>query len=288
MLARRLPATVLTVAALCAGVSACNPAAGDGSSASSSVAPTDAATATDPTSTLATAAPTSAGPTASATATRATTSSGDVILSGVVLPNRTRTSGAGNTAVTQTTIHRTICLTGYTSTIRPPSSYTTALKIQQLDSGYAFHADEATTDYEEDHLIPLELGGSPRSTQNLWPEPYAGSDGAKRKDLVENKLHDLVCSGRLSLRTAQAAIARNWWQAYLTYGGLALPHVFYGAFGVVTKPTATATATSSALDPRFGTCKEAIAAGYGPYYQGRDPEYYWYRDADGDGVDCER
>jgi outer membrane biosynthesis protein TonB len=41
-------------------------------------------------------------------------------------------------------------------------------------------------------------------------------------------------------------------------------------------------------DPRFGTCAEAIAAGYGPYTRGEDPEYGWYRDADGDGVVCER
>jgi len=40
-------------------------------------------------------------------------------------------------------------------------------------------------------------------------------------------------------------------------------------------------------DPEFGTCKEALAAGYGPYEQGEDPEYDWYRDADGDGVVCE-
>ncbi|GIG67204.1 hypothetical protein Pen01_34990 [Phytomonospora endophytica] len=40
-------------------------------------------------------------------------------------------------------------------------------------------------------------------------------------------------------------------------------------------------------DPKYGTCKDAIAAGYGPYEEGVDPEYYWYRDADGDGVVCE-
>jgi hypothetical protein len=39
-------------------------------------------------------------------------------------------------------------------------------------------------------------------------------------------------------------------------------------------------------DPRFDTCGEAIAAGYGPYHRGQDPEYDWYRDADGDGVVC--
>ncbi|WP_022877359.1 thermonuclease family protein [Microbacterium sp. B19] len=43
-----------------------------------------------------------------------------------------------------------------------------------------------------------------------------------------------------------------------------------------------------ANDPRFKTCKEAIANGYGPYQSGVDPEYDWYRDADHDGWDCER
>lgn len=41
-------------------------------------------------------------------------------------------------------------------------------------------------------------------------------------------------------------------------------------------------------DPRYRTCGEANAAGYGPYYRGKDPEYHWYQDRDGDGVVCER
>jgi hypothetical protein len=45
---------------------------------------------------------------------------------------------------------------------------------------------------------------------------------------------------------------------------------------------------SSGTDPRFDTCKAANAAGYGPYQQGVDPEYDWYRDRDGDGSVCER
>ncbi len=40
-------------------------------------------------------------------------------------------------------------------------------------------------------------------------------------------------------------------------------------------------------DPRFDYCYQAVAAGYGPYHQGRDPEYAWYTDGDGDGVVCE-
>lgn len=40
-------------------------------------------------------------------------------------------------------------------------------------------------------------------------------------------------------------------------------------------------------DPRFRTCKDAKAAGYGNYVRGVDPEYDWYRDGDGDGIACE-
>jgi hypothetical protein len=40
-------------------------------------------------------------------------------------------------------------------------------------------------------------------------------------------------------------------------------------------------------DPRFDTCEDAVSRGYGPYRRGRDPEYSWYRDSDGDGVVCE-
>jgi len=42
------------------------------------------------------------------------------------------------------------------------------------------------------------------------------------------------------------------------------------------------------LDPRFDTCGDANAAGYGPYSRGQDPEYRWYIDRDSDGLACER
>jgi hypothetical protein len=61
-----------------------------------------------------------------------------------------------------------------------------------------------------------------------------------------------------------------------------------GGGRVTSAPTPSSGHTSSGLDPRFSTCAEANAAGYGPYYKGKDPEYYWYEDRDGDGIDCER
>lgn len=53
---------------------------------------------------------------------------------------------------------------------------------------------------------------------------------------------------------------------------------------VASTPTQSST---SGTDPRFGTCSDANAHGYGNYVRGRDPEYYWYEDRDGDGIDCE-
>jgi hypothetical protein len=140
---------------------------------------------------------------------------------GAVLPNHHRTPGALNPAVTQATIGRTICVSGWTSTVRPSSSVTTGLKEDQLASGYAYKGDTSTSDYEEDHLISLELGGAPSDPANLWPEPYNSAEGARVKDLVENRLHALVCNHTISLATAQHAIASNWWTAYKTYGGSA-------------------------------------------------------------------
>jgi hypothetical protein len=134
----------------------------------------------------------------------------------VVLPIVSVTPGSLNPAVTQNNIQQTICTSGYTATIRPPASYTTKLKISQLAGAYKSFTDKAPASYEEDHLISLELGGNPTDPKNLWPEPYAGT-GARIKDQVENKLHDLVCANKMPLATAQKLIATNWYAAYQTY-----------------------------------------------------------------------
>lgn len=136
---------------------------------------------------------------------------------GAALPDKAKTPGVANPNVTQANIRQTICVSGWTTTVRPSSSVTTTLKERQLTAGYNYQGDTNPADYEEDHLIPLELGGAPADPANLWPDPYNISDGAKVKDTVENKLHDLVCAGSLSLATAQQAIASDWWAAYETY-----------------------------------------------------------------------
>lgn len=137
----------------------------------------------------------------------------------VVLPLSAVTPGATNPAVTQANIQQTICKANYTATIRPPASYTTKLKISQLAGAYKAFTDKAPASYEEDHLISLEIGGNPTDPKNLWPQPYAGT-GARIKDQVENKLHDLVCAGKLPLADAQKAISTNWYATYQKYVGV--------------------------------------------------------------------
>jgi hypothetical protein len=111
--------------------------------------------------------------------------------------------------VVRTTDKNVIC-TQSTGTIRPPSSYTTKLKIQQLKQ-YDF-TDKNLASYEEDHLISLEIGGDPTDPKNLWPEPYAEPNGAHDKDKVENLLHKRICNGEISPQDAQKGISTNWKQ----------------------------------------------------------------------------
>ncbi len=143
------------------------------------------------------------------------------------LPDASCTPGAFNPDVTQSTINKTICVSGWTATVRPPTSYTNALKKQGIsDYGYS---DTSMADYEEDHLVPLELGGAPRDPRNLWPEPHAGAKNAYSKDSVENKLKTAVCAGQVTLSAARNAIATNWTTALsvvglsATFGPAAVP-----------------------------------------------------------------
>jgi len=140
-----------------------------------------------------------------------------VIAATSALPINSVTPGVVNPIVTQNNIHSTICVSGYTKSIRPPASYTTKLKKQQLASTYSKYGSLDTALFEEDHLIPLELGGNPTDPKNLWPEPWTGGTGARTKDQLENALHSLVCSDSLQLNVAQAAIANNWYAAYQQY-----------------------------------------------------------------------
>lgn len=125
------------------------------------------------------------------------------------LPDRACTPGATDPHVTQATIDTTICRSGgYTKAVRPPASVTATEKRSALS---AYDDGAPTSSYELDHLVPLELGGSPNSPRNLWPEPGRAPNP---KDKLETALHDLVCSHRMTLTDAQDAVAGDWVNAY--------------------------------------------------------------------------
>jgi hypothetical protein len=107
------------------------------------------------------------------------------------------TPGVLNPDVTQATIRSTVCRPGWTRTVRPPVSYTNALKARGLRQ-YGLRGPPSA--FQEDHMISLELGGNPTDARNLWPEPYPRASAV---DKLENELNHRVCAGSLSLAQAQ-------------------------------------------------------------------------------------
>ena len=113
-----------------------------------------------------------------------------------------------NPDVDEDTIGQTICVSGYTKSVRPATSYTNGVKKRLMR---AAGVDEARIgDYELDHIVPLALGGHPRKLSNLMLQPWEGEHGAKMKDLLEVRLQSLVCRGKLDLTDAQVCIAQDW------------------------------------------------------------------------------
>jgi hypothetical protein len=136
---------------------------------------------------------------------------------GRALPDLRCTPGMTNPAVRQytdwhddptgarvDTTKETICRAGWAASVRPPPDYTRRLKLEQMRR---YGATGPPSAYQEDHLVPLELGGSPTDPGNLWPQP-AGY--ARAKDRAENALRRLVCQGAISLWAARGLIATDW------------------------------------------------------------------------------
>ena len=135
------------------------------------------------------------------------------------LPNPQTTPGAINASIDQSNIAQTICAKSYrTGTVRPDVDYTNKLKTQQLAADSSYSSKNRKL-YEEDHLVPLEIGGHPSDPRNLWPEFWQGKCGAHVKDDLENRLHELVCAGQLGLAEAQGEIATDWPRAYNAHVG---------------------------------------------------------------------
>jgi hypothetical protein len=103
-----------------------------------------------------------------------------------------------------------ICTPGYSQQVRN-------VPDREKEDDYAAYGimSHSTGEYEVDHLVSLELGGS-NDISNLWPEAASPKPGFHEKDKVENYLHEQVCSGAISLADAQREIATNWLDVYNT------------------------------------------------------------------------
>ena len=111
-------------------------------------------------------------------------------------------------AIITTAIKSKICVSGYAKSVRnvPQSEKNQVYR----EYGITHHT---AGQYEVDHLVSLELGGS-NDIANLWPEAASPKPGFHQKDQVENYLHNQVCAGKIDLKTAQAEIATNWLTVY--------------------------------------------------------------------------
>ena len=124
-----------------------------------------------------------------------------------LVPNSKLTPGIVDSSATVPKI----CKAGYSASVR---NVPLSVKHQVF---VEYNTDPMSDQFEVDHLISLELGGS-NDIKNLWPQSYTTQPlNAHRKDVLENKLHSLVCSGQLDLATAQKAIATDWIAAYRKY-----------------------------------------------------------------------
>lgn len=171
-----------------------------------------------------------------------------------IYPDVTHNPGAIDPAITQENIAKNICNKDFkTGTVRPPSSYTTKVKKQQMADIYGdtvpqsaaslggadydedkcvLHSNNARC-YEEDHIISLQNGGAPSDPRNLFPEAYntfvkKDHVGAREKDKVENYVHNGIClavpnakfssgpkpSKRLTLEEGQRILAIDWYACY--------------------------------------------------------------------------
>ena len=128
-----------------------------------------------------------------------------------------------NSDVTEESVAKTICVVGYTATIRPATNYTNGVKAKLLEEAGQDRSQMGA--YELDHIIPLAVGGHPRKLSNLTLQPWYGENSATEKDGLERRLQHMVCNGEISLTDAQFCIAEDW---HACQAEIAEGHVVWG------------------------------------------------------------
>jgi hypothetical protein len=129
-----------------------------------------------------------------------------------VLPDKVRTPGL----IAQRSAEK-VCTAGYSASVRHYDPAASA----RLFSAYGVEGSHEA--YEDDHLVPIKLGGDPTDPRNQWPQPrYTARWNAALKDRLEWRLITWVCDGSREgadarLEQAQSDIMSDWIAAYAKY-----------------------------------------------------------------------
>ncbi len=132
-------------------------------------------------------------------------------------PDNATTPGLANRKVTQGNINKTICNARWLKAQQPSAGYLDKEKNRQLARVTFANTDPKA--FEEDHRIPIELGGHPRDAKNLWPQSTTIEWNAAAKNKLETYVHGEVCAKRMKLADARAIFQRDWTDVFRSYCG---------------------------------------------------------------------
>jgi hypothetical protein len=145
----------------------------------------------------------------------------------ILLAPRTAGNGCARRARPDSRCSPGAYYTGLTSAVICASTFRTSSvrNVPQsekyaVERAYGMQPCSYGSTIEIDHIVSLELGGS-NDIANLFPEPGNGIASYHAKDRLENRLHEMVCAGQLSLRATQVRIAADWTALYRRVFGVA-------------------------------------------------------------------
>lgn len=131
----------------------------------------------------------------------------------LIFPINAFAFGSLSKSVTQGNIDKTVCVPGYSASIRPDVTITNKIKLKMIDNKKIPRSE--ISKYQLDHIVPLSVGGAPLDINNFQLQPYFGEiNNAKAKDAVEHKIHSDLCKGKISLVNAQNIFLENRWKFY--------------------------------------------------------------------------
>jgi len=88
-----------------------------------------------------------------------------------------------------------------------------AVTQQVVFAEYHVPQQQRGKEFQVDYLISPQLGGT-AEIRNLWPQPYSTMWNAQAKDMLERRLHGMVCNGTMTLEQAQQELAGDWIESY--------------------------------------------------------------------------